>query len=284
MFFGLSNFLKRILPKRLFYRALLIVATPILVLQLVITIVFFDSLWIKTNKGMTRALINEINTFVEVYDNEKIDKDELKNLFSLFLDLNIEFINKKNFDSQYNERWFSPIDRTLRRELKSNFNLGEYWFDTTSYKELIDLRIKYGDGYFKFLVPKDRVTSSSARLFALWITVPAIIMVIISLIFLKNQTRPITNLARAAERFGRGEEIDEFKPSGALEIRQAGYEFDKMRKRILRHLNQRNEMLSGISHDLRTPLTRMKLQIAFIKDKDLGIKLIVCQKKNLEKN
>jgi len=233
MFFGLSNFLKKILPKRLFYRALLIVAVPILVLQLIITIVFFDSLWIKTNKGMTRALINEINTFVEVYDNEKINKDELKNLFSLYLDLNIEFIDKNIFDSQYNERWFSPIDRTLRRELKSSFNSGEYWFDTTSYKELIDLRIKYEDGYFKFLVPKDRVTSSSARLFALWITVPAIIMVIISLIFLKNQTRPITNLARAAERFGKGEEIEEFKPSGALEIRQAGYEFDKMRKRIL---------------------------------------------------
>ena len=273
MFFGLSNFLKRILPKRLFYRALLIVAVPILVLQLVITIVFFDSLWIKTNKGMTRALINEINTFVEVYDNEKTNKEELKNLFSLFLDLNIEFIGKNNFDNQYNERWFSPIDRTLRRELKSNFSSEEYWFDTTSYKELIDLRIKYENGYFKFLVPKDRVTSSSARLFALWITVPAIIMVIISLIFLKNQTRPITNLARAAERFGKGEEIEEFKPSGALEIRQAGHEFDKMRKRILRHLNQRTEMLSGISHDLRTPLTRMKLQIAFIENNELSKKL-----------
>ena len=98
-------------------------------------------------------------------------------------------------------------------------------------------------------------------------------MVIISLIFLKNQTRPITNLARAAERFGKGEEIEEFKPSGALEIRQAGHEFDKMRQRIKRHLNQRNEMLSGISHDLRTPLTRMKLQIAFINDKDLAKKL-----------
>jgi two-component system osmolarity sensor histidine kinase EnvZ len=272
MFSGLSNFFKKILPKRLFYRALLIVAAPILVLQLVITVVFFDSLWIKTNKGMTRALINEISTFVEVYDNEKIDRGELKNLFSLFLDLNIEFNNNK-FDTQYNERWFSPIDRTLRRELKSKFTPGEYWFDTTSYKELIDIRIKYDEGYFKFLVSKDRVTSSSARLFALWITVPAIIMVIISLIFLKNQTRPITNLARAAERFGKGEIIEEFKPSGALEIRQAGHEFDKMRKRILRHLNQRSEMLSGISHDLRTPLTRMKLQIAFIKDKDLAKKL-----------
>ena len=273
MFFGLNNFLKKILPKRLFYRALLIIAVPILVLQLIITIVFFDSLWIKTNKGMTRALINEINLFVEIYDNKEIDKKDLKNTSSLFLDLNIELFNNQIFDYQYNERWFSPIDRTLRRELKSNFNLGEFWFDTTSYKELIDIRIKYEDGYFKFLVPRDRVTSSSARIFALWITVPAIIMIIISLIFLKNQTRPITNLARAAERFGKGEKIEEFKPSGALEIRQAGHEFDRMRKRILRHLNQRNEMLSGISHDLRTPLTRMKLQIAFIADKDLAKKL-----------
>jgi len=171
------------------------------------------------------------------------------------------------------ERWFSPIDRTLRRELKSKFGLNKYWFDTTSYKELIDLRIKYEEGYFKFLVPKDRVTSSSARIFALWITVPAFIMVIISLIFLKNQTRPITNLARAAERFGRGEKVEEFKPSGASEIRQAGHEFDKMRKRIERHINQRTEMLSGISHDLRTPLTRMKLQLAFIKDEETVKKL-----------
>ena len=273
MFSGLSDYFKKILPKRLFYRALLIVAVPILVLQLVITIVFFDSLWIKTNKGMTRVLVNEISTFVEVYDNEKTDKKELTDLFSLFLDLNIEFIDNKKIENKYNERWFSPIDRTLRRELKSNFDLGSYWFNSTSYKELIDLRIQYQKGYFKFLVPKDRVTSSSARIFALWITVPAIIMVIISLIFLKNQTRPITNLARAAERFGKGEQIEEFKPSGALEIRQAGHEFDKMRKRILRHLNQRTEMLSGISHDLRTPLTRMKLQIAFINDKILASKL-----------
>ena len=273
MFSGLSNFFKNILPKRLFYRALLIVAVPVLVLQLVITIVFFDSLWIKTNKGMTRALVNEISTFIEVYDNEEINKNELRNLFSLFLDLNIEFIENEKFENNYNERWFSPIDRTLRRELKSNFGSGKYLFNTTSYKELIDIRIKYQNGYFKFLIPKDRVTSSSARIFALWITVPATIMVIISLIFLKNQTRPITRLARVAEKFGKGEEIEEFKPSGALEIRQAGYEFDKMRKRIQRHLNQRTEMLSGISHDLRTPLTRMKLQIAFIKDEDLAKKL-----------
>ena len=273
MFYGLSKFLKNILPKRLFYRALLIVAVPVIVLQLIITIVFFDSLWIKTNKGMTKALVNEINTFIEVYNDEKYDKEEITNLFSVHQDLNIELIENGNFEYKYDERWFSPIDRTLRRELKSKFGSEKFWINTMVYKELIDLRIKYDSGYFKFLVPKDRVTSSSARIFALWITVPAIIMVFISLIFLKNQTRPITNLARVAEKFGKGEEIEEFKPSGAAEIRQAGYEFDKMQKRIKRHLKQRSEMLSGISHDLRTPLTRMKLQIAFIKDKELANKL-----------
>jgi len=273
MFSGLSNYFKKVLPKRLFYRALLIVAVPVITIQLIITIVFFDSLWIKTNKGMTRTLVNEISAFVEAYKNEENDKQEVNNLFSLFLDLNIELVVNEKLSDQDNERWFSPIDRTLRRELKSKFSPEIFWFNTTNYKELVDLRIKYEDGYFKFLVPKDRVTSTSARIFALWITVPAIIMVIISLIFLKNQTRPITNLARAAERFGKGEDIEEFKPSGALEIRQAGHEFDKMRKRIERHLNQRTEMLSGISHDLRTPLTRMKLQLAFLKDKDAVDKL-----------
>ena len=273
MFSGLSNYFKKVLPKRLFYRALLIVAVPVITIQLIITIVFFDSLWIKTNKGMTRTLVNEISAFVEAYQNEENDKQEVNNLFSLFLDLNIELVVGEELSDQNKERWFSPIDRTLRRELKSKFSPEIFWFNTTNYKELVDLRIKYEDGYFKFLVPKDRVTSTSARIFALWITVPAIIMVIISLIFLKNQTRPITNLARAAERFGKGEDIEEFKPSGALEIRQAGHEFDKMRKRIERHLNQRTEMLSGISHDLRTPLTRMKLQLAFLKDKDAVDKL-----------
>jgi two-component system osmolarity sensor histidine kinase EnvZ len=273
MFYGLNRLIKDLLPKRLFYRALLIVALPVILLQIIITIVFFDSLWIKTNKGMTRALVNEISTFVEFYNNDNYDKNEITNLFSVYQDLNIELIQDKKFDYVYDERWFSPIDRTLRRELKSKFGNNKYWFNTTNYKELIDLRIKYQDSYFKFLIPKDRLTSSSARIFGLWITVPAFIMIIISLIFLKNQTRPITALAKAAEKFGRGEEIDEFKPSGASEIRQAGFEFDRMRKRILRHLNQRSEMLSGISHDLRTPLTRMKLQTAFIKDQEISKKL-----------
>jgi len=273
MFYGLNKFIKNLLPKRLFYRALLIIAAPIIILQVTISIVFFDSLWIKTNKGMTRALVGEIKTFIVAYDNEKYNNNELSGLFSIYLDLNVKFKINKTFNNKSKERWFSPIDRSLRRELKSIIGPENYWFDTTAYKELILINIKHKNGHFEFLIPKDRVTSTSARMFALWITLPALLMIIIAIIFLKNQTRPIINLAKAAERFGRGENIDEYRPSGALEIRQAGFEFDKMRKRIMRHLNERSEMLSGISHDLRTPLTRMKLQIAFIKDEELSKKM-----------
>ena len=271
MFYGLNRIFKKILPKQLFYRALLIVALPILILQLTISIVFFDSLWIKTNKGMTRALLGEIKTYIDSYSKNLNDSLEIDKLFKENLNFDVKYIELKKLPKKSTERWFSPIDRTLRRELKSRFS--NYWFDTTSYKDLIDIKIAYKKGYFQFYIPRERVTNSSARMFALWITLPAFLLITIAILFLKNQTRPIIKLAKASERFGKGEEIEEFVPSGALEIRQAGYEFEKMRKRILRHLNQRSEMLSGISHDLRTPLTRIKLQLTFIKDKEISKKL-----------
>jgi len=271
MFYGLSKFFKKILPKQLFYRSLIIVATPIIIMQITISIVFFDSLWIKTNKGMTKALVNEIATFIDTYENENNDKEKIITLFMNHLQFNIRYEANKNFPEIFNEKWFSPIDRSLRRELKSqNFN---YWFDTSGYKNLINLKLRHSNGYFQFFIPRERLTSTSVRLFALWITLPAILVIFIAILFLKNQTRPITKLAEASERFGRGEDVEEYRPSGALEIRKAGFEFDRMRKRILRHLNQRSEMLSGISHDLRTPLTRIKLQLAFIKDKEITKKL-----------
>ena len=271
MFYGLSRYFKKILPKQLFYRSLIIVAAPIIIMQITISIVFFDSLWIKTNKGMTRALVDEVAVFIDAYENENNDKEKIINLFNAHLQFVIRYEANKDFPEVHDERWFSPIDRSLRRELKSQkFN---YWFDTTGYKNLISLKLKHKDGYFQFFIPRERLTSTSVRLFALWITLPAILVIFIAILFLKNQTRPITKLAEASERFGRGEDVEEYRPSGALEIRKAGLEFDRMRKRILRHLNQRSEMLSGISHDLRTPLTRIKLQLAFINDKEITNKL-----------
>ncbi len=272
MFYGLNKFIKKFLPKRLFYRSLLIVAAPIILLQITIAIVFFDSLWIKTNKGMTKALLSEISTIIDVYNNEdENNKKIITELYNKNFNFSVRFLENEILPNIEGERWFSPMDRTLRRELKSRFN--EYWFNTTAHKEVIDLRIKFNNGVLQIFFPKERIAPSSARIFALWITLPAFLLILIAIIFLKNQTRPIVNLAKAAERFGKGEYIEEFRPSGALEIRQAAYEFDRMRKRITRHLNQRSEMLSGISHDLRTPLTRLKLQLSFLKNKEISQKM-----------
>ncbi len=272
MFYGLSKYIKNLLPKRLFYRGLLIVAIPIVVLQVTITLVFFDSLWIKTSKGMTKSLVSEIVTIIDIYNNEsEYNKKIVTDLYNKNFSFSVRFLKDDKLPDIKVERWFSPMDRTLRRELKTKIN--EYWFNTISYEEVVDLRIKFRDGVLQIFFPKDRIQASSIRIFALWITLPAILMIAIAIIFLKNQTRPIIKLAEASERFGKGETIEEFRPSGALEIRKAGLEFEKMRNRILRHLNQRSEMLSGISHDLRTPLTRIKLQLAMIKDQSLSKKL-----------
>tara|TARA_E500000331_G_scaffold351905_1_gene399453 strand:- start:597 stop:1916 length:1320 start_codon:yes stop_codon:yes gene_type:complete len=270
MFSGLNNFFKKFLPKGLFYRSLIIVAAPIILLQLIVTVVFFDSIWIKANKGMTRSLVGEIKTLSDVYNSEN------QNQINYITD-----IYKRNFDFVINsidesipvkvfERRFSPMDRSLRRELKSTFGNNNYWFNTVNYLDIVEVRIRSGNKNLQFFFPKERIATSSVRLFVLWITLPSIILIFIAILFLKNQTRPISNLARAAQRFGKGDYINEFRPSGAREIRNAAYEFDRMAKRINRHLNQRSEMLSGISHDLRTPLTRLKLQLAMINNQQIS--------------
>ena len=273
MFYGLNNIIKNILPKRLFYRSLIIVATPMILLQIIITVVFFDSLWIKANKGMTHSLVSEIHTLYEVFIGPDLkQKQIIIDLYNKNFDFVISF-KSESFPKTLEERWYSPMDRSLRRELKSVFGSSSYWFDTTTYKDIVELRIKYQNGFLQIFFPKHKIAPSSARIFALWITLPGLLLIMIAIIFLKNQTRPIVNLAKAAEKFGKGEFIKEFRPSGAREIRQAAYEFDKMRKRITIQLNQRSEMLSGISHDLRTPLTRLKLQLALLKQQDLAKKM-----------
>ena len=272
MYYGLNNIKKKFLPKSLFYRSLIIVATPIILLQIIITIVFFDSLWIKANKGMTRSLVSEVKTLFEIYQSNQSNKEEILDIYNKNFDFVVRVKENEIFPTKIPERWYSPMDRSLRRELKSAFPYS-YWFDTTSYKETVYLKIKYKNGFLQIFFPKDKIAPSSARIFALWITFPGFLLIFIAIVFLKNQTRPIVNLAKAAEKFGKGEFIKEFRPSGAKEIRQAAYEFDKMRKRITIHLNQRSEMLSGISHDLRTPLTRLKLQLALIGQQDLAKKM-----------
>ena len=273
MSFGLNSLLKKFLPKRLFYRALIIVAAPIVLLQLIISVVFFDSIWIKANKGMTKSLVSEVKTLFETYrSGDTKNVIFLTNLYKKNFDFVINIKKGENLPTTKSDRRFSPMDRSLRRELKPVFG-NNYWFDTVTYLDLVDLRIRTNNEIIQIFFPKSKIAPSSVRVFVLWITLPSFILILIAILFLRNQTRPILKLSKAAERFGRGERVDDLSPSGASEIRKATIEFDKMMKRINKHLNQRSEMLSGISHDLRTPLTRLKLQLAMTDKKDNAKKM-----------
>ena len=153
MFYGLSKIAKNILPKRLFYRGLLIVAIPIVVLQLTITLVFFDSLWIKTNKGMTKSLVGEIATIIDIYNNEnEYNKKIVTDLYNKNFSFSVRFLENEKLPDIKVERWFSPMDRTLRRELKTKIN--QYWFNTLAYEEVVDLRIKFRDGVLQIFFLK----------------------------------------------------------------------------------------------------------------------------------
>ena len=273
MSYGLNSLLKKILPKGLFYRALIIVAAPVIILQITISVVFFDSIWIKANKGMTRSLVSEVKTLFDAYKSGEIkDVNFLTNLYKKNFDFVINIKKGGKIPEVKSDRRFSPMDRALRREMKPVFG-NDYWFDTVTYIDLVDLRIQSENEVIQVFFPKSKIAPSSVRIFVLWITLPSIILILIAILFLRNQTRPIVKLSKAAERFGRGERVDDLRPSGASEIRKATIEFDRMMKRINKHLNQRSEMLSGISHDLRTPLTRLKLQLAMTDKKDTARKM-----------
>ena len=273
MSFGLNNFLKKYLPTGLFYRSLIIVAAPTIILQIITTVVFFDSIWIKANKGLTRSLIGELKTLSDIYTGDDLNQiDYLTEQFKFNFDFVIN-ISDEELPTVSKERKYSPMDRSLRRELKSVFGNSNYWFNTVKYEDVVEIRVRSSDRTIQVLFPRERVAPSSVRLFIFWITLPSILLISIAIIFLKNQTKPIVNLAKAAERFGKGDFVSGIRPSGASEIRKAAYEFDRMAKRIDKHLKQRSEMLSGISHDLRTPLTRLKLQLAMLNQKDLSSKM-----------
>ena len=177
MFFGLNKFIKYILPKRLFYRALIIVAAPTIILQIIITIVFFDSIWIKANKNITRSLVAQLKTIEEVYQNDKKNLDFFTDSYENNFNFEIG-ISQGAIPSVSGERKFSPMDRSLRRELKSVFGNNNYWFNTSKFKNAVEIKIRSKGDVLEFLVPKEMVSTSSVRLFVLWTTLPSLVLII----------------------------------------------------------------------------------------------------------
>jgi len=259
--------LRKIFPKTLLFRSLLIVIAPIILIQIVVGGVFFDSIWYKTNRGLVRSAANEVNTFLALYPEYK-QKNKTNELINIYKDKSGLIISIKKETQQLPStetvKWYSLYDKIVLEEFTDKIK-NPYWHNVRFNSSFVQVLVLLNKNeVIEFLVPKSKIRSTSGRIFALWITVPSLIFLFISIIFLRNQIRPIVHLSQAAERFGKGQFDSDFKLSGALEIRQASYEFERMKRRILKHISQRTAMLSGISHDLKTPLTRLKLQIELL--------------------
>ena len=259
--------LRKIFPKTLLFRSLLIVIAPIILIQIVVGGVFFDSIWYKTNRGLVRSAANEVNTFLALYPEYK-QKNKTNELINIYKDKSGLIISIKKETQQLPStetvKWYSFYDKIVLEEFTDKIK-NPYWHNVRFNSSFVQVLVLLNKNeVIEFLVPKSKIRSTSGRIFALWITVPSLIFLFISIIFLRNQIRPIVHLSQAAERFGKGQFDSDFKVSGALEIRQASYEFERMKRRILKHISQRTAMLSGISHDLKTPLTRLKLQIELL--------------------
>ncbi len=259
--------IKKLLPISLLGRTVLIVLFPIVMFQLIILSYYYNSLWERTLNRLSRSVAMEIQMINDKLINQSIEPFELdaNEEFGKYLLMKINYlpsISYKN-DEKTND---NMIISSFRNEL--NTHLNEKFF-IRELNNNIHVAVEYNETYLEFVFPKTRITTSRNHIFLAWQIISSFILVLIAYLFLKNQVKPISNLAKAAEQFGKGQEVNNFKISGALEVRQASREFIKMKNRISRQIEQRSLMLAGVSHDLKTPLTRMKLILESIKSEEI---------------
>jgi len=255
--------LKRFLPRGLFGRSLIIIVAPIVLLQAIIAYVFFERDLDTTTRRLARDVAADITMLVALEDNHGgVDREKLRALAARQLDYRIRFLPGQNL-TPFRGRLTSTIDVALNDILEQRIGTDRD-FRTARIGDDFEIKVDVHDGVLAVLVPRDRVTVSKPDIFILWMVGSALILMGIAIIFLRNQVRPIERLARAADSFGKGRAVPDFKPYGATEVRRAAQAFITMRERIERHVSQRTEMLAGVSHDLKTPLTRMKLALAMM--------------------
>jgi len=255
--------LRRYLPKSLYARVVLIVILPIFLMQSVVTYIFFARHWDLVSANLSANVTGQIAMVSRLYsETENAQRRREIEQFSLDdLDISLRFEPNKTIPNKDKRSVFALYNNTLDRQLADRLT-EPYWFNTQSWPAYVEIRVQLADGYLVFLPRRDRVFATNGPIFVLWLVGTTILIGWIAIIFLRNQVRSILRLAAAAEAFGRGRDAPGFRPTGATEVRRAGRAFIAMRERIRRHLDQRTTMLAGVSHDLRTPLTRMKLALA----------------------
>lgn len=264
----LKDRLPTIIPKRLFPRALIIVAAPLVLLQSILVFVSMERHWQTVTARLSGATARNIAALVEIYK-QNPNNPETRTLMKVTaskMEMGIDFLPGAELPSERPKRLFDILDNVLGDMLQEYIKL-PYWIDTVGAGKNVEIRVKFENEVLSAIVPRSSTYASNTHIFIVWMVGSSIILLLIAVMFLRNQIRPILQLAEAADRFGKGLPTPKgFHPHGALEIRQASHAFLRMRDRIERHVDQRTTMLAGVSHDLRTILTRFKLELALTQD------------------
>lgn len=267
------SFIKALLPRTLLGRSLLILVTPILIIQIVSAVVFLDNHWKKMLDRLAYAVAGEISMIARAIDDNMTPEDikRMKSYVSQNLGLLVSYevggnLDEKDFSGRH-AIWESVVVNTLSRELESQLRR-PFYIHADFREKWVEVNIQLEGGVLNVVLPERRLFSSSGYIFLIWMFTTSLVIFAVAVVFMRNQIRPIRRLAVAAEWFGRGRDVQKFKLEGASEVRQAGQAFLDMRRRINRQMSQRAFMLAGISHDLRTPLTRMKLELEMMGQSD----------------
>ncbi len=263
---GAATLLGELMPKGLYARALIIIIAPIVLLQCVVAYTFMERHWQAVTRRLVEATVKDIAAVNDLYDSYRQD-DEYGQLIELARDrlkLWFQVLPPGDLPKEQQRPFFSLLDRALSREINQQIKY-PFWIDTVGNSDQVEIRIKRDRNVLRFVTRRSQTYASNSHIFVVWMVGTSVVLLCVAILFLRNQIRPILRLAEAADAFGKGRPTPaNFTPRGAREVRQAASAFIEMRDRIKLHVDQRTTMLAGISHDLRTILTRYKLQLELL--------------------
>jgi two-component system osmolarity sensor histidine kinase EnvZ len=260
-----TDWLKSVMPKGLYARSLLIIIVPMVVLQSVVAFMFMDRQWSLVTRYLSSAITQEIATLIDVYKTypQGADRAQLRRIAQDRLGLVVDFLPQTQLPPPGPKPFFSQLDGALSDEIRKQIGL-PFWIDTVGRSAIVEIRIKLDDTVMRVFARRADIYDSNSWMFLIWMVVTSLVVLAVAILFLRNQIKPIVRLADAAEAFGKGREAPNFRPRGAREVRRAAAAFLEMKGRVERAIEQRTTMLAGVSHDLRTVLTRFKLELALL--------------------
>ena len=264
-----TRVLRRRLPTSLWGRALLIIVLPVALMQVAVTWAFFEAHWETVTARLSEGVAGDVAWAVERYlDSPTPERLEEVTEQAEIMQLSVALREGSHLPTRDRPAFFVALDRSLDRALSERLDPQPFWFDTTRYPNHVEIQVQVNEGVLRFIAPRERAFATRGHIFILWMGGATVLLTAVAILFIRNQVRAIERLADAAEAFGKGEEDVTFKPHGAREVRRAATAFLAMRERIQRHIDQRTALLASVSHDLRTPLTRLKLELALADPSD----------------